>query len=332
MHRRIRSLAVPALLLCLAVVARGETAAGGGTTPDQAAQGTQWRDISLDDALKEATAKNSLVLVEFWAKHCGACGQMDLDLWSTPAGAELTKGLICLKFDTQSPAGQEMMMRYPVTGLPCSLFLQPDGTELDRVDGYTNREEYLRQARMLASGVDPLPVMEARMEARPDSLPLLLGVLERYLNRRRDADADTVYQRILRTDPSNAKGFSERAVRAMAKYAEYGKHDPAAAAGYWQYMVERFPSASSVGGGVDGAYKGWLSAGQSAKWLAWICDVLKKNPNQPYLQRAAVYTGLRAGFRAPCLAEAARSARRAGLQPAAFLDSVAVVLEKAPGQ
>ncbi len=253
---------------------------------------------------------------------------MDIDVWQTAIGRDLTKDLIPLKVDTQSPEGQAIMDRYPILGLPTSLFLLPDGTELDRVEGYFSRDAYLSEARNLAAGVDPLPGMEARLQTRPDSLDLVLDVLERYLHRRRDADAESLYVRVLRDDPRNARTYAERAIRDMARYAEYGRHQPGQAADYWATMVDRFPMSTSVGAAVEGAYEGWSTAGQADRWLPWICSALKKYPNVAYLQRAAAMTGYRGGFRDPCLAEAARTARRLGQVPAALLDSIAVIMDK----
>jgi hypothetical protein len=292
-----------------------------------AAQGVKWADFTLEQALAEAKAKNTMVLIDVWSGHCGSCGQMDIDLWDTPEGAKLAEGLIPIKIETGSEAGRTLSERYPITGLPAIIFLHGDGTELDRVEGYINKNLFLAQVRPLKDGIDPLDEMEGRLAARPDSLDLMMQVMERSLNRRRDADADTLFNRILKLDVGNRKSYAERAIVRMARNSEYVYHDPPRTLGYWKLMVEQYPTASSVGAAVDGAYKVLLSMGKASEWPDWICPILEKNPNLGYLQRAAAMTALRGGFRTPCFAAAARKASALGVGKQAFMDSVATVLE-----
>jgi hypothetical protein len=290
-------------------------------------QGIKWADLTLDQALAEAAAKKTMVLIDVWSPHCGSCGQMDIDLWDTPEGLKLANGFVPIKIETGSPAGRDLALRYPITGLPAIIFLYPDGKELDRVEGYVNKNSFLYQVKPLTAGVDPLIEMENRLAVKPDSLDLIFQVMERYLNRRRDADADSLYRRIIRVDVGNHRMFVERAIVRMARKAEYVDRDLAETLGYWKFMVEAYPTASSVGAAVDGAFKTMLSQGTGSEWPDWICPILEKNPNLGYLQRAAAMTALRAGFRRPCFAKAARLARDLGVGTAAYMDSVATVLD-----
>lgn len=300
---------------------------GGDARSETSGAGVQWRQMSLDEALAEAEQINRLVMIDFWAHHCASCGQMDIDLWETPAGAELTADLIPLKIDNGSQEGRAAVARYPVTGLPTVLFLLPDGTELDRIEGYQAREAFLRAARPLAAGVDPLPLMEARLADRPDSLALLYEIFDRYLNRKRNTEAEALFSRILELDPSNRRMAAEKALRRMARHHEYSTADFARAAGYWAQLVEQFPQSSSVGAGVRGVHKMWRTLGRAEEWLPWICGIVEKHGEQRQLLTSAVYTGLDGGFSSPCLAEAARAAAVLEPRRAAFMDSVAVLFD-----
>lgn len=305
----------------------------GGTPPADtpaapAHPGVQWQQLSLDDALKEAAAKNQMIMIDFWSTRCGECGQQENDVWNTPDGARLTDGLIPIRFETSSAEGQDVTNRIPVTGLPSILFLRPDGTEIDRIEGYFSRSDFLRQADDLRKGLDPLPALEVKLQNRPDSLPLVFDVLSRYLNRRRDAEADSLYTRILRLDPQNRTNYPERAIMRMARQAEYVGHDYDKTASYWKTMAELFPNASSIGGAVDGLHECMMMQGHPNEWLDWICGLLDKNPSLQNLNRSAAIVGLRWGYRSPCLAKAARVASASPYpKQKAFMDSIAVVLE-----
>jgi hypothetical protein len=324
----LRGAAGLVLVAAIFASANGFAVAAGAAAP-AGAGGVQWRDITLQQALAEAREKNLMVMVDVWDSHCAACGQLDADVFQTPDGVTLADDHIPIKIQTTVEAGRQFMQLYPVTGLPAVIFLKPDGTELDRVEGYFGqRNVFLDAARPLSNGIDPLERMEKRLQARPDSLPLLIGVLEKYLWRKRDTEAQKVYQRILTLDPQNGMRTAERAMGMMARYEENYKNDYGKAAGYYEAIVEKFPNSMSAGGIADAAFKALYRGGRSAEWKDWICPLLDKNPANASLQRSVAITALNWSQRGACFAKAARTAARlnAGGRPA-FYDSIAVIFE-----
>jgi len=300
--------------------------AGGG---ESASVGVKWREISLDEALQEAAAADQMVMVDVWASHCHTCGQQDIDLWETADGAELAEGVIPLKIESTSEAGRQLSERYPITGLPTLLFIRPDGTELDRVVNYVDRGQFLRDATQLKLGVDPLLAMEARLSQNPDNLAQTFAVFERYLFRRRDAEAESLFNRILELDPDNRSRMADRAIMAMARQAEYAWRDYDKTAEYWRKLITMFPTSSSIGGAVDGLYKTLLKQGKADEWLEWICPLTERHSQNGSFLRSTAMVGLRAGFRSPCLGQAARQAGALGVGKKAYMDSIAVVLDGA---
>ncbi len=135
------------------------------------AQGVVWRDSTLDQALAEAASSDRILMVDVRANHCGQCIVMETEFWNTPDGAAFAADMIPLKIDSTMPAGADLTKRYPITGLPCVVFIRPDGTEIDRVVGYETKSKFLDEAGQLKNGIDPLPDMEKALAAHPDSLP-----------------------------------------------------------------------------------------------------------------------------------------------------------------
>jgi hypothetical protein len=306
----------------------GDLAAAGATGQATSATGVQWRDLSIQQAIAEAKEKDTMVMVDVWDSHCMACLQLDTEVWETADGAAIAAGLIPIKIQSTVEVGRAFMKLYPVTGLPAIIFIQPDGTELDRVEGYSRgRVAFLDAARPLRNGLDPLKGMEKKLQAKPDSLPLLLGVLEKYLFRKRDTDAEAIYQRIQKLDPQNARYAAERSMQMMARYQENWKVDYPKAFDYYKMMVERFPNSPSSGGNADAAYKALYRVGRGPEWKDWICPILEKNPTMGTLQRTAAMTALTWNQRGDCFAKAARRAAKLNVGKPAWFDSIAVVLE-----
>lgn len=313
----------PALLVLVAVTASGLVAETG------AAAGVEWLPISIDEAIAQARAKDTMVMVDVWDSHCGACAQLDTDVWDTPDGVAIAEGLIPIKVQSTVDVGKAFMKLYPVTGLPAIIFIKPDGTELDRVEGYFgNRMVFLDATRPLRNGLDPLSMMEKKLQARPDSLPLLLSVMEKYLFRKREADAQLIFKRIQKLDPQNAQMMAERSMGMMARFEENWKIDYMKAFDYYKQIVERFPGSPSAGGNADAAFKALYRANRSAEWKDWICPLLEKNPTMGSLQRSATMTASLWSQRGDCFAKAARRAAKASTgKQVAWFDSIAVVME-----
>jgi hypothetical protein len=306
----------------------GDLAVAGAADGAASSVGVQWRDLSLEQAIAEAREKDTLVMVDVWDSHCGACLDLNTEVFETADGGALADGLIPIRVQTTVDVGKAFMKLYPVTGLPSIIFIKPDGTELDRVEGYfRGRVFFLDATRPLRNGLDPLPTMEKKLQARPDSLPLLLGVMEKYLFRKREAEAMSIYQRIQKLDPQNAKGSAERSMQVMARFEENWKVDYAKSFEYHTQMVERFPDSPSAGGNADGAFKALYRIGRSDEWKDWICPVLEKYPTMGSLQRSAAMTAFVWYQRGECFAKAARRAARLNVGKPAYLDSIAVILE-----
>jgi hypothetical protein len=290
-------------------------------------QGVVWQPLALDQALAEAQNTGHLILVYVWAAHCGQCEQMRIDLWDTPAGASLAEGTIPLKIDSTTPAGRELSQRYPILGLPTSLFLSPEGMEVDRVEGYENARSFLSEAEPLKSGVDPLPGLEAQLAAHPDSVPLMVPILERYLYRMRDQDAEAISKRLLELDPRNRTRQPEIALRTLANYFANIRGNMSRSHEYWTQLLDRYPECSSAGGAVDGLYKAALGVGRFEDWKTFMCGLVEKQSANGRLLYAIAMSARRHGVRGPCFAQAARRAGSLGVG-GARMDTVAAELEK----
>ncbi len=295
------------------------------------ADGVEWSDLSLDEALAKAEEANTLVIIDVFSDHCGQCKDMDTDLWNTPEGAELAEGLIALRIASDKPEGIPLQRRYPIIGLPVVLFLQPDGTELDRVAGFRSVKKFLEEAHALKAGFDPLPMMEEELEANPSSLQLLVEVLEKYLYRRREAEAESLLQRMLHLDSKRKAKEPRKALMFMAKYHSYFHRDKEKSQEYWRTLIEQYAGSPAVSSGVKATYEYARSRGKLQDWIEWICGVIAENPGAGRLNYYTARIAHRGGLTHPCLAQAARTAHALGVGPA-NLDSIAVILEGKPAK
>ncbi len=301
----------------------------GASVPAHAQQftlGLNWQPLTLDQALAEAEKTGKKVLVEVWADHCEQCKVMDAEIWNTPDGITLANNAIPIKINSVAPEGQALAKRYPVLGLPLTIFLNEDGTEFDRVVGYDGQRPFLLEASPISQGIDGLPILEKRLAATPDDAMLMTEIFEKLLSRKRDADAKAMLDRIFAADAKTGGMVGERALGQMARYATYYQGDHAGAFELWKAIVDRYPTSSSMGGSIDGAYKAAVTMGKVGDWKTWLCAATQKHGKSGMLQQAAALTAYRYKVMDPCFGQAARTAIALGMK-APNLEAVAVAME-----
>lgn len=100
---------------------------------------------SLGDALREASARHAITLVEFRAPWCYSCYYMAQHVHTGPEWAALQRRVVFLEMDADSPEGAEQMKARNVKALPAYLAFDDQGREIGRILGEQRREDFYRQ-------------------------------------------------------------------------------------------------------------------------------------------------------------------------------------------
>lgn len=97
-----------------------------------------WRvgNAELDGLLREAQAKDKILLLDFYADWCLPCKMMDQDVFTDQdIGDYLNETFIPIKINGDKDPGRKIANQYLVAGFPTLLWLRPDGTEIIRQEG-----------------------------------------------------------------------------------------------------------------------------------------------------------------------------------------------------
>ncbi|MBN1355602.1 sulfite exporter TauE/SafE family protein [bacterium] len=105
-----------------------------------------WR-TDLEQALKDARDQKKYLILDFTAKWCAACRELDHRTFSQAAVAEKLAAVIPVRIDcteSRDPGIKEIQSRYDIIGLPTVIVLDPEGEELSRFTSFLPPDQFLK--------------------------------------------------------------------------------------------------------------------------------------------------------------------------------------------
>ena len=129
-----------------------------------ATEGTNFRDLSFDEALAAARAEGKLLFVDCYTSWCGPCKNMAEKVFpQKAAGDYFNPRFVCIKIDMEKGEGVELAKRWEVHAYPTFLIFRPDGTIQHRMVGGGDLEGFIARTekqllsywQTLAEAADP---------------------------------------------------------------------------------------------------------------------------------------------------------------------------------
>jgi thiol:disulfide interchange protein DsbD len=138
----LKRLSCVVCLLVLAFVA-------GCPKPTQSTSANSvFQRLSFDQALQKAEADHKLVMIDFYTDWCVYCKQLDGTTWRDPKVQDWIRSeTVALKIDAEGET--KLANKYNVRGYPTIVFLNPDGSEVYRIGGYKDANDFLAEVAPL---------------------------------------------------------------------------------------------------------------------------------------------------------------------------------------
>lgn len=148
----------------------------GASTPEGS---VPWYEGPFEEALVEARAQGTQVLIEFWTPDCHLCRRVAHESLCDEVVLGELRPLVCVQVDASSPTGREVARRFGVRGYPTLLFFDGDGAPIDALRGYHPREELLDELRRVRAERDTIADLELRIANSPSDLGARFDLLEK---------------------------------------------------------------------------------------------------------------------------------------------------------
>jgi thiol-disulfide isomerase/thioredoxin len=190
----------------------------GFALPARAAEpGITWREGSVEQALNDARDRNTLVLLDVFATWCGPCQKLDAETFNTEVAAAAVRELVTIRVDAEAGEGPAVAERFKAIAFPSVILLRPDGSEVDRIVGFVDAEDFARQIQNFVAGRETYDALLARQAASPDDLELTMQAGERAALRGDAATAERLLLRAIGTTPPG----SDRHIEARTLLGRY---------------------------------------------------------------------------------------------------------------
>lgn len=118
--------------------------------------GIAWFKGDVDAAFVAAKADNRPVFLYWGAVWCPPCNQVKATIFNRQDFIERSRFFVPVYIDGDSPSAQRLGARFKVSGYPTMILLQPDGSEITRLPGEVDAEQYMRVLALGMNGARPV--------------------------------------------------------------------------------------------------------------------------------------------------------------------------------
>lgn len=110
------------------------------------AEGIEFFQGSLQDALKKAKSENKLVFVDFMATWCGPCKALATKVFpEKEIGDYFNAHFVCVQVDVDKE--KELARKYQIRAMPTLVFMSAEGKDIVRVTGAASANRLLKKAK-----------------------------------------------------------------------------------------------------------------------------------------------------------------------------------------
>ncbi|MFZ5538669.1 MAG: thioredoxin family protein [Pseudomonadota bacterium] len=142
-----------------------------------AAKGTQasgqdiaWHAGDVDSAFARAKRERRPLFLYWGAEWCPPCNQVKATIFNRRDFIERSRVFVPVYIDGDSPSAQLLASRFKVSGYPTMVLFRPDGTEVTRLPGEVDPQQYMR---VLTLGMHATRPVKALLAAALSDNPVL---------------------------------------------------------------------------------------------------------------------------------------------------------------
>ncbi len=168
-----------------------------------------------------ANREHKLVMLDFYTSWCGWCKVMDAKVYPQAATQKAMMQVVPLRLDAEHN-GLAQAKKYDVQAFPTVVFLDGNGNEYGRVQGYLPTPQFVSQIQQITSLYKKVPQMQRSFNSAPHNAKLGAELVQLYAQQGRDSLASSMIARIPHTH-ANAQYLYACDINLGRSYANANK-------------------------------------------------------------------------------------------------------------
>lgn len=246
---------------------------------------TDWQQI-----LKAAIEKKQPVFIDFYTDWCPHCKRLDEITFSNDKVSEyFTKeNYALLKINPEKDTEAEN--KFKVYSYPTLIVFKSDGTELDRMLGFKDPDELIKNLEDLKKGIGTLDDLLGKYKKYPaadksgEKIAFMFAILDKYIARADYPQALELIDQVIALDKDNAQKQASAAMYQRGYiYYKWKKYDQAVAA--LLEINKVYPQSEDAEGGYASAAYYSEKIKDPKLTLEILKGFVKNFPNSKYVER-----------------------------------------------
>jgi tetratricopeptide (TPR) repeat protein len=196
----------------------------------------------FESAREEALKSQKPMIIDFcadtaWSQYCR---QLNDETFSDSLVIAMSNDDIFVKINAETDTA--LAFRFAISGYPTIVVTKPDGTEIDRILGFVDANEFYNQVNLYLMGKETLEDYLTRLEDEPENPEYLMTIAEKYTGRAQPDKAVEFYNRLIALDSDNLRGYASKALAGIYQAQGISK-DYESAIATCQGLIRRFPAS-----------------------------------------------------------------------------------------
>lgn len=172
---------------------------------------------TYNEVLEKAKKENKIVMIDFFTDWCKWCLELDKKVYTDINVANFANmNQINWKIDAEKGEGPELTKKYKITGYPTIVFVNYDGTEIDRIIGYIHAKEFYEVMKDYNEGKNTKGSLNKILKKDPTNPEANYKTGEKLFNEGNENNAKMYFKKVIDYDPQNYSGWTDDAVLMLS--------------------------------------------------------------------------------------------------------------------